>query len=473
MDDNIMRVLQLVQDGKITAQEAEGLIAALSGKAGNKGQGTGSSTASNGGGGTATATMSPPAVSAAPPETAFHETPETTSYARAQGLPTGELLQQIADDPSIPEHDKLTILINATSLLCGILIVQPIPLADFFILTPIQVAGVLAMSQVMGQPLGKNNAGELVTSIAAVVGGGMIAQQLMYAGVKTFVPILGGIAIIPVVYGATYGLMSAARAILDARRSNQHLSDEEIRRIKSEAERRAKNEGRDWSPNAIKRDLDLWRIKGEAFKRYEDLFLEEQRRTIALKQDMDMLAAQTASLSQQRMDLERQLQSIETRLTDAANDVERQTLQSDRKRAQDEIARLSPLWAARGADLDSKRHDIEQIQQRLEDVLHERFGISYPNIHFAPGVLAQLAATPYAQLRNVERQISLLQFEPVKVNYQNDPVPDANGEEIRMVASDDLTRLYTTTQGSIVVVRGIGAFDSEGRDIARLQASRL
>ena len=298
MDDNIMRVLQLVQDGKITAQEAEGLISALTGK---KGQATASreqgGTYASGGGGTAT--MAPPVA----PETAYHETPETTTYARSQGLPTGELLQQIADDPSIPKSDKLTIIINATSLLCAVLIVQPIPLADFFILTPIQVAGVLAMSQVMGQPLGKNGAGELVTSIAAVVGGGVIAQQLMYAGVKTFVPILGGIAIIPVVYAATYGLMNAARAILDARRSNQQLSDEEIRRIKTEAERRAKSERRDWSPSALKRDLDAWRVKGEAFKQYETLFLDEQRRLRPLQEDVDARTAQMVNLSQQKMDL--------------------------------------------------------------------------------------------------------------------------------------------------------------------------
>ena len=54
MDENIKRVLQLVQDEKITAQEAEGLIAALTGKSGSRGQGTGSGE-QLGGGGTANA----------------------------------------------------------------------------------------------------------------------------------------------------------------------------------------------------------------------------------------------------------------------------------------------------------------------------------------------------------------------------------------------------------------------------------
>lgn len=469
MDDNIMRVLQLVQDGKITAQEAEGLINALSGKrepAMAAGREQGGRT-----GGTATMPAPPPPAFA--PEAPYHETPEATGYARSQGLPTGELLQQIADDPSIPEHDKLTIIINATSLLCAILIIQPIPLADILILTPVQVAGVLAMSQVMGQPLGKNGAGELVTSIAAVVGGGMIAQQLMYAGVKTFVPILGGIAIIPVVYGATYGLMSAARAILDARRSNQQLSEDEIRRIKNEAERRAKNEGRDWSPSAIMRDLDMWRVKGEAFKQYESLFLEEQRRLDILRQDVDGLTAQAVNLSQQRMDLEQQSQALDARIADAGSDEERAALRAEQERARRELDRVSPLWAAKGGELENKRRDLEQIARMLEDTLRERFGRSYPNIRFAPGVLETLATLPYSSLRNVERQISLLQFDPVKVNFQSDPFADAGGEEVRIVAVDEQTRLYTTTQGSAVVIRAVGAFATESGDVAHLQSSRL
>ncbi len=471
MDQNIMRVLQLVQDGKITAEEAERLIAAMSGK--SKASGSASGSASSGATqagtqtsatGGRTATLDPPA----PKEVAYQDSPEAVKYARSFGLPTGELLQQIADDPSIPEHDKLAIIINATSLLCAVFIVQPIPLADFFILTPIQVAGVLAMSQVMGQPLGKNGAGEMVTSIAAVMGGGILAQQLMYVGVKTFVPILGGIAIIPVVYGATYGLMTASRAVLEARRSNQQLSNEEIRRIKVEAEQRAKAEKRDWSPNAILSDLETWRVKGEAYKQYELLFTEAQARRRPLQEQVDVLTPQVIALATRRMDLEQKVRDAGVRLTDVS-DEERPTVQAERDRLHSELDAVQMQWSKLATELESSQTELTGITQRLEQALTERFEKSYPNVRFASGLFVELMRLPFTQLIQTERQISLLQFDPVKVNYLHEPFYDANGQEIRKIAVDNDLRLYTASQGSTVFVRALGTHATEADDIARLK----
>lgn len=472
MDQNIMRVLELVQDGKITAEEAERLIAAMSGKSKASGAGSASGAASSGATWTGahatsgrTATLDPPA----PKEVAYQDSPEAVKYARSFGLPTGELLQQIADDPSIPEHDKLAIIINATSLLCAVFIVQPIPLADFFILTPIQVAGVLAMSQVMGQPLGKNGAGEMVTSIAAIMGGGILAQQLMYVGVKTFAPIIGGIAIIPVVYGATYGLMTASRAILEARRSDQQLSDDEIRRIKVEAEQRAKAEKRDWSPGAIMSDLETWRVKGEAYKQYELLFTEEQNRLRPLQEQVDALTPQVIALATRRMDLEQKVRDTGVQLTDVS-DEERPTVQAERDRLQSELDAVQAHWSRLATELESRQADLTQTTQRLEQTLTERFGNSYPNVRLASGLFVELMRLPFTQLIQAERQISLLQFDPVKVNYLHEPFYDANGQEIRKIAVDNEIRLYTASQGSTVFVRALGTHATEADDMARLKA---
>ena len=386
-------------------------------------------------------------------------------------IPTGDLLQQIADDPSIPESDKLTIIINATSLLCAVLIIQPIPLADLVILTPVQVAGVLAMSQVMGQPLGKNDANDLYKSILAVLGGSFLALQLMSAGVKLFVPVFGGIAIIPVVYGATYGLMNAARAILEAKRSNQHLSDDEIRRIKTEAEQRAKSEKRDWSPAALKRDLDTWMVKGEAFKQYETLFQDEQRRARMMQEEINSLTAQISNLTQQKMAAEQKAQSATERLNGELSEEDRQKAQFDKELAERELERIRPLWQSKGSDLEARQSDITRLYENLENLLRDRFGRSYPNIGYASGVFAELARTPYEKLKSIERQISLLQYDPVRVNFQNEPFLDASGEEVRIIAVEEDTRLYTTTQGNMVLVRGIGTRSSEERDVAKMQTS--
>ena len=451
MDDNVMRVLQLLQDGKISAQEAESLISALTKPVAAKAeegtrnteQGTGSS--------------------------AYQ--PPTTNPQPSHGLPTGELLQQIADDPSIPESDKLTIIINATSLLCAILIIQPIPLADLVILTPVQVAGVYAMSQVMGQPLDKHGADDLLKSILAVLGGSFLALQLMSAGVKLFVPVFGGLAIIPVVYGATYGLMNAARAILEAKRSNQQLTDDEIRRIKTEAEQRAKSEKRDWSPAALKRDLDTWMVKGEAFKQYETLFQDEQRRAHLLQEEFDLQTAQIFSLSQQKTDWELKAQSATDKLNGELSEEDRQQAQTDKEQTERELESARSQWQSKGAELEAKRGEIKRIYDNLESLLRDRFGRSYPNIGYASGVFAELARAPYEKLKGIERQISLLQYDPVRANFQHEPFLDASGQEVRTIAVDDDTRLYATAQGNLVLVRGIGTRGSEECDVAKMQTS--
>ncbi len=453
MDDNVMRVLQLLQDGKISAQEAESLISALTRPVANteeekRRKGEEEKGSNN----------------------AVHQ-PPATSHQPPMGLPTGDLLQQIADDPSIPESDKLTIIINATSLLCAVLIIQPIPLADLVILTPVQVAGVYAMSQVMGQPLDKSGANDLYKSILAVLGGSFLALQLMSAGVKLFVPVFGGLAIIPVVYGATYGLMNAARAILEAKRSNQHLTDDEIRRIKTEAEQRAKSEKRDWSPSALKRDLDTWMVKGEAFKQYETLFQDEQRRARLLQEEIDLQTAHIFNLSQQKTDWELKAQSAADKLNGELSEEDRQQAQADKEQTERELERVRALWQSKGSELESKRAESERAYENLEALLRDRFGRSYPNIGYASGVFSNLARTPYEKLKGIERQISLLQYDPVRANFQNEPFLDASGQEVRVIAVDDDTRLYATAQGSMVLVRGIGSRSSEERDVERIQKS--
>ena len=167
------------------------------------------------------------------------------------------------------------------------------------------------------------------------------------------------------------------------------------------------------------------------------------------------------------------MQAAATRLTDGGSDEERQTLQTEHDRIQRELDRVTTLWASTGAQLDANQRDAAQIVARLEETLRERFGRNYPNISFAPGLLAALVRIPYATLIAIERQVSLLQFDPVKVNFQSELFTDAAGQEIRVIAADSEYRLYTTTEGSTVFVRGIGTQSSESEDVHRLQSSRL
>lgn len=64
------------------------------------------------------------------------DTREKLKQDKAKVLQTFNL---IVDDPSIPVDDKVRAIINLTALTCAVVAIQPIPFADFFILTPIQV----------------------------------------------------------------------------------------------------------------------------------------------------------------------------------------------------------------------------------------------------------------------------------------------------------------------------------------------
>jgi uncharacterized protein (DUF697 family) len=456
MDDNIRRVLQLLQDGKITAQEAESLISAL-------------------GGATVTAPRTPapepPQTVAPPPPLAEAPTPVVDS--KTNPLPTGELLLQIAEDPSIAENEKLTLIIHATALLCTIIALQPIPGVDVFILMPIQVASVMAMSHVMGEPIGKNGAGEIVTSIVAVVGWGVVAQQFVLAGAKLLFPLFGGLTLIPLIYASVYGLGYAARAVLEARRSNRQLSDAEIRHIKEDAERRAKAEKRDWSLSALKRELDEWRAKAEAYKQYEADYSREQALHEQLFQQLEPLNTRLSDLTQQKTDLEQRLQAAQERLLGDLPDIERAERQVKTDRLQADLDAVNAAWQSEGAQLERKRNELVAVTQRLEQRVGDRFRACYPNVRLTEEALSALSVLPYTRLYQAERQISLLQHETAKADYQDVVITDRDGVGIFSIAYDEEGRLYTSNQNETVVVRSIGSRRTEDKDIQRLRDSAL
>jgi len=92
------------------------------------------------------------------------------------------------------------------SVICAIVAVQPIPFADIFILTPIQILMGVEIAKKYGVKVGKLESKEVVKQILGVIGMGIIAQQLGLAAARIFWPIFGSIATVPVVFGLSYGM---------------------------------------------------------------------------------------------------------------------------------------------------------------------------------------------------------------------------------------------------------------------------
>ena len=112
----------------------------------------------------------------------------------------------IENRTDITDDEKVTKIINITASVCAGVAFQPIPFADIFILTPIQAYMGTRIAAVRGIPITKNEALTTIKEISGVVGLGLLAQQVAIGAYKTFLPFLGAVTTIPLVFGLTYAI---------------------------------------------------------------------------------------------------------------------------------------------------------------------------------------------------------------------------------------------------------------------------
>lgn len=124
------------------------------------------------------------------------------------------ILKAIVNDPSIPYHTKINSVIALGSASCAIIAVQPIPFADIFILTPVQMVMIYYLNKIISDDA-DIDAGSLLTTLAAVAGWGLVAQQVVLGLYKTILPFMGGFTTIPLVYGATSAIGYMAVKMLE------------------------------------------------------------------------------------------------------------------------------------------------------------------------------------------------------------------------------------------------------------------
>ncbi len=153
-----------------------------------------------------------------------------------------EILETTVRDPSIYKEDKAKIIIQATSLLCGIVAAQPIPFADIFVLTPIQLVMVTYLNKIKGNPYKKAEVNEVLVSLLGVVGWGTLAQHVILGLYKSVLPFLGAVTTIPLVYGATYALGKCTEVMIEAKVKDQKISDSELKKLAEKAKAAAKSE---------------------------------------------------------------------------------------------------------------------------------------------------------------------------------------------------------------------------------------
>jgi uncharacterized protein (DUF697 family) len=358
-------------------------------------------------------------------------------------------LESFTDDPSLPEAIRLRLIIQLTALTCAFVAVQPLPFHHLFILSPIQLVMVIVMRRIMGRPMGHHATSELVALIVGVVGWSVVAHQVILGLYNTVIPFPGALTTIPLVYGTTFVLGYAAKAILDARRRDQLLSRAEIRAIAKEL-KNAHKERRDWSLRAITDEIQEWRERAELYQNY----VSRETRLEHHFQELEILRSEQEEKTHHIAELEQQLASaIPEDEVDAVVE-ENLSLRNDLQAARELLEETRQIEAL-----------INRSREQRENVLHHRFQKCYPSLRFEAGFFRQVANLSHERVHALERQLGLLQHDPSKANFRC-RISDSRAEELGFSGNG---RLYVVRDGGRISIARIGDKGSQEKDVAWLR----
>ena len=102
-------------------------------------------------------------------------------------------------------------VVKSVTAICGAVGTQPIPLADFPILTSLQVSMVAGIMHISGREMSARLAAEFVGAIGANIGAGLVLREGARAVLK-FVPVWGDVLAGAIAAGGTYAIGRAATA---------------------------------------------------------------------------------------------------------------------------------------------------------------------------------------------------------------------------------------------------------------------
>ncbi len=166
-------------------------------------------------------------------------------------------LTDIESRDDLTADEKANKLIQIFSATCAGVAIQPIPFADIFILTPIQMYMAERLCAVRGIPIQESSVLQIVAEAGKVIALGVAAQQAAIVAYKTFLPGLGGFMTIPLVYSLTYGIGKVLDHLIVSRAKGHKLSSDEIKNIWSIAKEEGKTKGKQQRENIKNKDNAL------------------------------------------------------------------------------------------------------------------------------------------------------------------------------------------------------------------------
>ena len=138
---------------------------------------------------------------------------------------------------NISPDEKVNKLLLRFAGLCGAIAVQPIPFADIFILTTIQ----LYMGTLIAEARGyKFSMSQIYKEILGLIGLAYLAQQTAIGLYKTILPFLGAITTIPLVFVLTYAIGKVMDYYFVSKTQGKKISKDDLIKAFKEASKDAK-----------------------------------------------------------------------------------------------------------------------------------------------------------------------------------------------------------------------------------------
>ncbi len=163
----------------------------------------------------------------------------------------GKLGQELKDIASAEgnKDERSKRLIMRTALICGTLaVINPLPLGDFFVLTPLQCLMVVHLGRVHGFEISEERAKEIIGELLMTVGWAFLAKHTIIGLYKTFLPFAGGLFSFPLVFGFTYALGRLANHYFELKARGERPDRELFRRLWAEAVKEGQELGKKMRP---------------------------------------------------------------------------------------------------------------------------------------------------------------------------------------------------------------------------------
>ena len=164
-------------------------------------------------------------------------------------------ITEIENRTDISDDEKVSTIIKTFAAGCASIAIQPIPIADFFILTPIQAYMGSRIGAIRGMAISESKMTEIIKEISGIAGLGVLAQQLAISAYKTVLPYWGAVTTIPMVYGLTYAIGRVIDAYFIQKRKKGRIDPDFLKSLWKEELKKGKKMGKKESEN-IKKNKD-------------------------------------------------------------------------------------------------------------------------------------------------------------------------------------------------------------------------